>query len=325
MTTSILALNLFILIILALSYNQPKICPFATWNPNAITFATESTVGTRPYGIFVDSNNTVYVPNRQKGQIYIWTNDSISATRIISGTLISPWAIFVTMNGDIYIDNSYSNGRVDKWIFSTNTWTPIMYIDAACHGLFVDINNTLYCSMFDRHQVVKKWLNDNTSTSSIAAGTGAFGSTSNTLHDPFGIFVDTNFDLYVADSGNARIQLFRSGQLNAITVAGANSPNTTITLNWPTGIVLDADKYLFIVDSDNNRIVGSGPTGFRCIVGCSNSTGSSSHQLFYPSTLSFDSYGNIFVADEYNGRIQKFLLEDNFCGKFYFLRKNEQL
>ncbi len=317
--------HLFILVILGLSYNQPKFCPFATWNPNAITFANTSTVGIRPYGIFVDSNNIVYVSNRDNGQIYIWTNDSINATRIISGTLSNPLAIFVTMNGDIYIDNGGVNHRVDKWTFSTNTWTPIMYVDAACLSLFVDFNNTLYCSMTSRHQVVKKWLNDNTSTSSIAAGTGTPNSTSNTLSNPAGIFVDTNFDLYVADWENDRIQLFRSGQLNATTVAGAQSSNTTITLNHPNGIVLDADKYVFIVDSDNNRIVGSGPTGFRCIVGCSNSFGSSSHQLYYPKTLSFDSYGNIFVTDSDNHRIQKFLLEDNFCGKFYFLRKNEQL
>jgi hypothetical protein len=219
------------------------------------------------------------------------------------------------MNGDIYIDNGLLNARVDKWTFSTNTWAPIMYVDAACSGLFVDINNTLYCSMFDRHQVVKKWLNDNANTSSIAAGTGAFGSTSNTFRNPCGIFVDTNFDLYVADRGNDRIQLFRSGQLNAITVAGANSPNTTITLNFPTGIVLDVDKYLFIVDQSNHRIVRSGPSGFRCIAGCSGANGSSSHQLFYPYTLSFDSYGNIFVTDSDNHRIQKFLLPTNSCSK----------
>ncbi len=315
MTTSTLALHLFILVILGLSYNQPKICPFATWDPNAITFATNSTIGSYSYSIFVDSNNTVYVPNQPKDQIYIWTNDSINATRIISGTLASARAIFVTMNGDIYFADQGPNARVHKWTFSTNTWTPIMDVDERCFGLFVDINNTLYCSIAARHQVVKKWLNDNANTSSIAAGTGVVGSTSNTFNSPYGIFVDTNFDLYVADYGNHRIQLFRSGQLNATTVAGTGSPDTTITLFAPTGIILDADKYLFIVDKRNNRILRSGPTGFRCIAGCSTSSGQSSNQLSSPETLSFDSYGNIFVADSGNDRIQKFLLSTNSCSK----------
>jgi sugar lactone lactonase YvrE len=317
--------HLFILVILGLSYNQPKFCPFATWNPNAITFANNSIIGSSPHGIFVDASNTVYVLNQPNNRVYIWANDSINATRIISGNSLNLYAIFVTMNGDIYIENRAVTWRVDKWTFSTNNWTSVMYVNTTCYGLFVDINNTLYCSMYYRHQVAKKWLNDNANTSSIAAGTGTPNSTSNTLAYPCGIFVDTNFDLYVADAGNNRIQLFRSDQLNAITVAGTGSPNITITLSCPTGIVLDADKYLFIVDQYNHRIVRSGPTGFRCIVGCSGTSGSSSNQLSSPYTLRFDSYGNIFVADRDNGRIQKFILEDKYCGKFYFLRKKEQL
>jgi hypothetical protein len=305
---------LFIFVILALSYNQPKIDPYATWNLDAITFANKNTIGSNPRGIFVDSNNTVYVPNRDTGKIHIWINDSINATEI-EGDLLKPHAVFVTMNGDIYVDNGQWNDRVDKWTSSTNTWTTVMYVDGSCHGLFVDINNTIYCSMFDFHQVVKISLNDNAITSSIAAGTGTPNSTSDTLAGPDQIFVDTNFDLYVADWGNNRIQFFQSGQLNAITIAGDGSPNITIRLYGPSGIVLDADKYLFILEYNIRRIVRSGPTGFRCIVGCFV-TGSSFNNLFGPHSLSFDSYGNIFVVDESNHRIQKFLLSTNSRGKY---------
>jgi DNA-binding beta-propeller fold protein YncE len=169
--------------------------------------------------------------------------------------------------------------------------------------------------MHDLHQVVKRWLSDNATTLTTVAGTGNCSSASNMLCGPYGIFVDTNFDLYVADCRNNRIQLFRSGQLTATTVAGISSSTTTISLICPTGIVLDADKYLFIVDNDNHRIVGSSLNGFRCLVGCSGSYGSASNQLSYPFSLSFDSYGNIFVTDQDNNRTQKFLLSTNSCGK----------
>jgi hypothetical protein len=314
MITSTLVLHLFICIILGLSYNQPKFCPTATWNPNATTFPKRNIVNFRPAGIFVDSNNTVYALDQSNRKIYIWTNNSINPTSIILDILFfsfrtrDPVPIFVTMNGDIYIDDVSMKDQVQKWPF-------FMYGNSPCSGLFVDINNTLFCSMSRDHQVVKKWLNDNAKTSSIAAGTGASGSALNKLSFPYGIFVDTNFDLYVADSGNDRIQLFQSSQLNAITVAGAKSLNITIILNRPTGIVLDADKYLFIVDSNNNRVVRSGPNGFRCIAGCSYSICSSPNQLSHPHTLSFDSYGNMFVFDEGNNRIQKFLLSTNSCSK----------
>jgi hypothetical protein len=308
-------------VISALSYNQPKFCPSATWNPNAITFASSNTVGQTPCGIFVNSNNTVYVPDYQNGRIQIWMNDSINPTRTIIGSLVQPVSIFITTNGDIYVDNGFSNGRVDKWTLNSNTSVPVMYVESSCNGLFVDINNTLYCSMHEKHQVVKKWLSDSTNTSTIVAGTGINGSASNMLDGPLGIFVDINFDLYVADANNQRIQLFRSGQSNGITVAGTGSSTTTTTLIRPTEIVLDADKYLFIVDNNNHRIIGSGPNGFRCLVGCSGSSGSASNQLQNPRTFKFDSFGNMFVSDLNNHRIQKFVLSSNSCGKSFVRRR----
>jgi hypothetical protein len=304
--------------ILAVSYNQPKFCSFPTWNPDAITFANISLVGLNPYGIFVNSNNTVYVADWEDGLIQIWMNDTINPTRTITGSWINPYSIFVTTNGDIYVDNGYKNGRVDKWTLNSNTSVPVMYVKSYCLGLFVDTNDNLYCSMDIEHQVEKKWLSDSTNTSAIVAGTGIDGSASNMLNRPHGIFVDINFDLYVADHNNHRIQLFPFGQSNGTTVAGNGSSPTTIILNFPTGVVLDADKYIFIVDCFHHRIVGSGPNGFRCLVGCSGSSGSASNELNQPRTLSFDNFGNMFVTDRVTHRVQKFL-SSNSCSK-YFVR-----
>jgi sugar lactone lactonase YvrE len=158
-------------------------------------------------------------------------------------------------------------------------------------------------------------LNDLEKTSIVvAAGTGSSGSESNELNAPHGTFVDVNFDLYVADCGNDRVQLFQSGESNGITIAGSLSPNPTINLFRPTGIVLDAEKYLFIVDSGNHRIVGSSSNGFRCLVGCYGE-GSQSNRLNRPFSFSFDRSGNMFVADTGNNRIQKFEYSENSCGK----------
>ena len=136
------------------------------------------------------------------------------------------------------------------------------------------------------------------------------------LNSPQGIFVNSHFDLYVADCGNNRVQLFRSGEVNGTTVI-VNGSNGLITLNCPMGIVLDGDGYLFILDGLHHRVIGSGPWGFRCVVGCSGSSGPGSNQLLNPQTMSFDRDGNLFVMDQGNDRIQKFLFENNSssCGK----------
>ncbi|CAF1016920.1 unnamed protein product [Adineta steineri] len=298
--------------LLTFSFNQPKFCSTPAWNPFGITFANETTIGNIPLVLFINTNNIIYTVNRQKKQILIWTNNSINPNKTISINFIESNSIFVTNNGDIYYDNGDGNGRVDKWISNTNIFVNVMNVNSSCYGLFIDINNTLYCSMCNHHVIVKKSLNDSEMISTTAAGSGISGSASNQLNYPKGIFVDINFDLYVADAANHRIQLFKSGELNGTTIVGKGSSNNIISLKGPSGVVLDADKYLFIVDRFNHRILRSGSTDIQCIIGCGG-PGSQSHELGYPATLSFDSYGNIFITDAYTSNIQKFDLLLNSC------------
>jgi DNA-binding beta-propeller fold protein YncE len=251
------------------------------------------------------------VADQTHNRIVMWLEGSINFTKIISGGLNNPYSLFVTIGGDIYVDNGYTNGQVDKWTSNATNSTPAMYVSSACFGLFIDVYDNLYCSMYFLHQVVMKSRNNSTNTSTIVAGTGCPGLISNMLFNPYGIFVDINLNLYVADYNNNRIQFFSGGQLSGTTIAGNG---VSISLAYPTGITLDGDGHLFIVDSDNSRVVGSGSNGFRCLVGCSGS-GSGSNQLAGPTALSFDSYGNMFVTDTGNDRIQKFLLATNSCGK----------
>ncbi|CAF1208162.1 unnamed protein product [Adineta steineri] len=295
-----------------LSFNQPKFCPTATWNSNGITVANQSIVGRHPNAFFVNTNNTVYVANQEKNTIVMWQEGSVNLPQIISGGFMQPLSLFVTSNGDIYIDDGDHNGRVLKWSAATSTFAAVMNINSSCASLFVDIDDTLYCSMPDHHQVVKRSLSSLMNSNAVAAGTGIYGSASNQLGSPRGIFVDVNLDLYVADCGNNRVQLFQSGELHGITVAGSTTLYPTITLRCPVGVILDADKYLFIVDSGNHRIVGSGMNGFRCLAGCYG-MGSQSSQLTSPSSLSFDRSGNIFVTDQTNHRIQKFQYLEESC------------
>jgi hypothetical protein len=255
------------------------------------------------------------VANQQYSRVVVWSEGNNTPSRYMSNNMVTPYSLFVTTSGDIYVDSGNASGRVDEWTLNATIGIPSMYTCAKCSDLFVDITNTLYCSMASLYRVVTKSLNSNSNTLNTVAGTGSAGNTVYMLNLPYGIFVDINLDLYVADSNNNRIQLFQSGQLNGTTVAGNGSLSITITLKGPTGVVLDADGYLFIVDKSNNRIVGSGPNGFRCLVGCSGLAGSTSSKLSSPYTVSFDSFGNMFVADWGNSRIEKFYLMTNSCSK----------
>jgi len=308
-------------IVLTLSYNQPRFYLDTIWNSNATTFANRSFLGIYPSSIFVNSNNSIYILNGITLAIHIWLNENhLNPTKTIESNLSYSFSLFVTTNGDIYVDNGNTHGRIDKWIRENETWISVMNVTSACLGLFVDIYESLYCSLLNNHRVDKKWSNG---TTTIVAGTGVRGSESDMLNHPWGIFVDINLDLYVADHYNHRIQLFRLNQRNGITVAGKESSKLTLELYQPSGIVLDGDRYLFIVDSGNHRIIGSDENGFRCIFGCSGQ-GSTNDKLSHPRTMTFDSYGNIYVTDTENLRIQK-IIKNNICGKkFYLITFKEQ-
>ena len=236
--------------------------------------------------------------------------------KLLQNGLISPRGVFVTSNNDIYVNSEVNDSRVQRWTPNATNGTTVMNGSSFCYGLFVDINNTLYCSLDSSHMVVKNSLNDGINTAVVlAAGTGTSGSTATQLNGPNGIFVDTQLNLYVADCNNNRVQFFVFNQLSATTVAGGTAAAGTITLNCPVDIIFDGDGFLFIADFNNDRIIGSGPAGYRCIVGCTGMGGSSAYQLNNPRSLAFDSEGNLLVVDTTNSRVQKFQLATNTCSK----------
>jgi hypothetical protein len=298
--------------ILAISFNQPKIELNATWCENGITFVDSNTLNGPVRGFFIDNNDTIFAAAHEKNQILIWSNESICPVRSISVNLFEHTALFVTINGDIYFENGDETGRIKKWTMTSNETTFVMKFSHHCLGLFVDVNNTLYCSLRNKNRVVKISLDAMNPTEITIAGTQS-------TNEPWGIFIDTNFNLYVADAANHRIQLFQSGQSNGQTVAGNGIPQN-LRLNWPTDVVLDADGYLYIGDAHNGRVIRSGHGRWQCMIGCSGNQGSAPNQLQQAYSLRFDTHGNLYIADESNYRIQKFTLATNSCGEY-----NQQL
>lgn len=296
------------------SYNQPKLSACATWNPDAITFADITMGITNPATVFVDSNNTVFVTTPSLNRFLVWSNGSNILIKSVSSGLNSPWGIFASINGIIYADNGESNHRIDRWSLNATSSVRVVNMTSRCFSLFLDTNESLYCSLDLEHRVIKVPLRSTLEGVINVAGNGSNGPEPNMLYHPNGIFVDIQFNLYVADAWNHRIQLFRSGQMNAETVLGMGS-SLQLALDRPSAVVLDATNYLYITDLGNHRIIRLTPSGYQCLFGCTAGPGLASNQLNFPYTLSFDTYGHLFVADHGNHRIQKFLLATNSCGK----------
>ena len=106
--------------------------------------------------MYVDTNDSIYTIHRQNGQILIWMNNSTDPNLILYAQLsLSSNSIFVTTNGQIYVGDSNS---IKSNSYSNQTIVIANVSSVSIYGLFVDINNTLYCTMGNEHKVVKKMV-----------------------------------------------------------------------------------------------------------------------------------------------------------------------
>ncbi|CAF3579600.1 unnamed protein product [Adineta steineri] len=188
---------------LSLSYNRPKLCPNAIWNTNATTFTNTPTINGQLIGIFVDSNNTVYFADTSNDRVLVWSGSNGTLIRTITSPLKKPMSVFVTMNGDIYVDTE-KNSEIDIYKFNATIGIKKMSVSDSCYGLFIDLNNTLYCSIQNLNTVISQLLDNNGTSASFTYGTG-WGGSANELNKPQDVVLDADGYLFIVDSYNNRI------------------------------------------------------------------------------------------------------------------------
>jgi uncharacterized protein (TIGR03437 family) len=158
-----------------------------------------------------------------------------------------------------------------------------------------------------------------------------------TLTTPQGVFVDSAFNLYVADSGANRVVIFPNTQaapptgMAAAFVIGQARFDTTAggsgtTLHTPTSVAVDSAGDIFVSDSNNNRVLefpslvflpvenasASAAIGQPSINGNTANWDSSNglataDGLAVPVGIYLDRQDTLYVADAGNSRVVQFL------------------
>ena len=140
---------------------------------------------------------------------------------------------------------------------------------------------------------------------------GSSGRGNGQVAGPTGLALDSSGNLYVADTGNNRIEEFDpSGNYVAQWGSSAPSPGSgNGQFKYPQGIAVNsAGTTFYVADTGNNRVeVFSTSSGYVAQWGSSApATGGGNGQFNQPSGVGADGAGNVYVADYGNNRIQKF-------------------
>ena len=135
-----------------------------------------------------------------------------------------------------------------------------------------------------------------------------------TLADPFGIAVDDEGVVYVADAGESnRIQKI-APEGTVTTLAGgsegfADGAGTQASFHTPSSLAIDSAGNLYVADTGNNRIRKVTPEGIVSTVAGDGTAGyvdgpAAQAQFNGPIGVAVDLTGNLYVADTYNDRIR---------------------
>lgn len=142
---------------------------------------------------------------------------------------------------------------------------------------------------------------------------GKRGSGPGDFEDPTGVALDREDNIYVADSGNHRIQKFDArGQWVAAWGKMGQGPGQ---FDRPLGLAIDSSHgWIYVADTDNARIQKFDASG-KFLLAWGRS-GVKEGEFYRPKGMSVGPDGSLYIADSNNHRIQKFDSDGVFLGSF---------
>lgn len=192
-------------------------------------------------------------------------------------------------------------------------------------GVAADHLGNLYLSDTN-HNCVRKIDTSGAITTVAGTGIAGFGgdggpATGAQLNFPYGVAVDLNGNLYIADLNNNRVRrVTPDGSIATYAGSGGNGssgdggPATAAQMLSPRNVAVDSAGNLYISEFAAHRVrkvtpngiiataAGTGIAGFRGDGGPATAA-----QLAFPAGLALDRLGNLYIADSQNQRIREVL------------------
>ena len=125
--------------------------------------------------------------------------------------------------------------------------------------------------------------------------------------DCYGLAMDDEGSLYVADYKKDEVRRYRRGETSGIVVAGGNGKGVGLhQLNYPLYVCGDGEHAVYVSDYGNHRVmkwVKDAKEGIVVVGG--RGAGKDLTQLSHPRGVRVDTSGNVYVADGGNDRVMR--------------------
>ena len=244
-----------------------------------------------PYGVALDSSGNVYIAD--------------TYNQIIRK--VTPSGAISTVAGTYSVSSFGGDG-----FYATSAF--LNYPNSVA----VDNSGNVYIADTSNQRIRK--VTASTGRISTIAGNGTAGysgdgssATSAKINNPNAVCLDTNGNIYIADTGNHCIRKITNGVISTVAgngnlgFSGDGGYALSATLAFPTGITADAFGNLYITDA-SQRVRKVAANGIITTVAGTNLNDGSlagNATLNVPAQVAQDATGNFYIADCANHRIRK--------------------
>jgi tripartite motif-containing protein 71 len=254
-----------------------------------------------PADVALDSKGNVWALDKGNSRISQFNEKgewikSVGSAGTTGGKLSAPAGLAIDPSGNLWVADT-ANNRIEEF----NEKGEFVLVFGK------DVNKTKVEAHIEGAE-----SNVCTAASGNVCQAGAANSSNGGLKAPQGIAATSGGNLWVADTGNSRIQKFGPAG-NFLNVVNGNG-TTGGPMKEPSSIAMGPDGSIWVADTANNRIEQwTSSLSLQLIVG---GAGFADGQFEGLGALDIDAQGNIWAADITNNRIEEFNEAGTFIGRF---------
>jgi DNA-binding beta-propeller fold protein YncE len=216
------------------------------------------------------------------------------------GEFMFPYGITGDKEGNIYVADMYNGnisifdkkGKFISYFKEADTKNPVIKSPG---GIRI-FDEKLYATDIEQHKVFIFDLKGNK-----LQEIGTPGTEDGQLRAPNAVTVDKDDNIYVADSGNQRIQIFTKDGKYLRNVNGSKDGTGSSVFVNPRGIAVDSRGILYVVNNLTHFVYGFNDKGEKVFE--FGGMGDANEQFYLPNGLFVDQDDQVYITDTLNQRV----------------------